>query len=70
MKAHTHRNLTFHDISILKAHQGEERLGGRAPYARIKAAPGDERDSTALLSLSHDGDYAVAICLADKASRV
>ncbi|KAG9253191.1 uncharacterized protein F5Z01DRAFT_156113 [Emericellopsis atlantica] len=68
IKAHSHRKLTFHDISILKAQEGEERLGGRAPYARIKAASGDEKDSTALISISHDGDYAVAVCVAEKAA--
>ncbi|KAH8911309.1 hypothetical protein BR93DRAFT_923995 [Coniochaeta sp. PMI_546] len=48
--------LTFHDILILKRQSGE-------PFAIIKAGYGRSQDREALLSISHDGDYATAVCI-------
>ncbi|KAG6039461.1 hypothetical protein E4U41_002503 [Claviceps citrina] len=84
IKAHPHRRLTFHDVVIEHA-GGLQRLGSGPPVARIKAAAaagvndagdgagagagaGDE-DVTALVSISHDGDYATAVCVAHDDAR-
>ncbi|KAG5983186.1 hypothetical protein E4U55_000580 [Claviceps digitariae] len=72
IKAHSHRRLTFHDVVVeRRASGGEDRLGSGPPVARIKgkAGPGhddaeDEGDVSALISISHDGDYATAVCVA------
>lgn len=73
IKAHGgHRRLTFHDISIerreLSGGEGahESLLGSGPPVARIKAEGngGDEGDTSAMISISHDGEYATAVCLA------
>jgi holo-[acyl-carrier protein] synthase len=48
--------LTFHDILILKKKSG-------APFAIIKAGNGRSQDREALLSISHDGEYATAVCI-------
>ena len=49
--------LTFHDIVIRKKASGQ-------PYAIIKAGDGRRQDREALLSISHESDYATAVCLA------
>lgn len=67
IKAHSHRRLTFHDVVIEKRAQaaGTSFLGSGPPVARIKAATGEEEeDVSAMVSISHDGDYATAVCLA------
>ncbi|XWW99391.1 hypothetical protein V2A60_007401 [Cordyceps javanica] len=70
IKAHTHRQLTFHDIIIERraAAARTETLGSGPPVARIRAAAaGGEvvgEDESAMISISHDGDYATAVCLA------
>ncbi|PHH82497.1 hypothetical protein CDD83_3247 [Cordyceps sp. RAO-2017] len=61
IKAHwPHRRLSWHDIVI------ERRGGGGAPVARIRAAAGAGLggDASALVSISHDGEYATAVCVA------
>ncbi|CAH0048919.1 unnamed protein product [Clonostachys solani] len=63
IKAHSHRRLTFHDIIIERRGRNEERLGSGPPVARIKGEPGDDCDSSAMISISHDGDYATAVCI-------
>lgn len=41
-----------------------DRLGSGPPLARIKSALRDaEMDDSAVVSISHDGDYATAVCL-------
>ena len=40
-----------------------ERLGSGPPIARIKSVEGEEADSSAMVSISHDGNYATAVCL-------
>lgn len=42
----------------------EERLGSGPPVARIKAVSEGEEDESAMVSISHDGDYATAVVLA------
>lgn len=42
----------------------EDRLGSGPPVARIRAALEGEEDVSAMVSISHDGDYATAVCLA------
>jgi holo-[acyl-carrier protein] synthase len=66
IKAHSHRRLTFHDIIIERRGRDEERLGSGPPVARIKAQrdeDDDGHDMSAMISISHDGDYATAVCL-------
>lgn len=68
IKAHSHRRLTFHDIIIERRGRDEERLGSGPPVARIRAQKddkddGDGQDMSAMISISHDGDYATAVCL-------
>lgn len=77
IKAHGgHRRLTFHDITIerreLSGGEGahESLLGSGPPVARIRAegSGGDDADTSAMISISHDGEYATAVCLAYDAS--
>ncbi|CAI6089799.1 unnamed protein product [Clonostachys chloroleuca] len=63
IKAHSHRRLTFHDITIERRGRDEERLGSGPPVARIRGELGDDCDSSAMISISHDGDYATAVCI-------
>jgi holo-[acyl-carrier protein] synthase len=59
IKAHPQKNLTWHGITI--SHQASthaDRTG--APAAIIR---GTNEDYEALISISHDGDYATAVCL-------
>lgn len=63
IKAHPHRHLTFHDVAIERRAVEGERLGSGPPVARIKGEDGDGVDVSAQVSISHDGDYATAVCL-------
>ncbi|KAK2072441.1 hypothetical protein P8C59_006797 [Phyllachora maydis] len=66
IKAHPHRRLTFHDVVIENRAGGADAEGARSgvPSARIKGGPGaQEEDQVAMLSISHDGDYATAVCM-------
>lgn len=59
IKAHPHQALTWHDITITtqaSAHPGRK----GAPVAVVR---GEEEDREALISISHDGEYATAVCL-------
>lgn len=59
IKAHPLRALTWHDITITtQASAHPDRKG--APVAIIS---GEDDDHEALISISHDGDYATAVCL-------
>lgn len=59
IKAHPQRNLTWHEITI--SHQASTHADRKgAPAAIIK---GTNEDHEALISISHDGDYATAVCL-------
>ncbi|KAG8425517.1 hypothetical protein J3458_002209 [Metarhizium acridum] len=65
IKAHWRRRLTFHDVIIERRAGGRgDTLGSGPPVARIRAGAGDAEDACALVSISHDGDYATAVCVA------
>lgn len=64
IKAHSHRRLTFHDVVIERRGRKEERLGSGPPVARIKGEHEEDKDVSAMVSISHDGDYATAVCMA------
>lgn len=72
IKAHSHRRLTFHDVVIERRGRNEERLGSGPPVARIKGRGGEDggEDASAMISISHDGDYATAVCMAHDPSVV
>lgn len=59
IKAHPQRNLTWHGITISQQTSTHTDRKG-APAAIIK---GTNEDYEALISISHDGDYATAVCL-------
>ena len=64
MKAHSHRRLTFHDIIIERRGRDEKRLGSGPPVARIRGEEAEHgEDTSAMVSISHDGDYATAVCM-------
>jgi holo-[acyl-carrier protein] synthase len=41
----------------------KKRLGSGPPVVRIVAEEGEEEDGSAMVSISHDGDYATAVCI-------
>jgi hypothetical protein len=61
IKAHTLRRISMHDITIYGGEQEDGRP--RAPTMTIKAKGGGE-EQVAKISISHDGEYATAVCLA------
>jgi holo-[acyl-carrier protein] synthase len=72
IKAHMPRRLTFHDITIITHTAGSPQEGGapspdarsQAPFAVIRGEEGSGvGDQRALVSISHDGHYATAVCL-------
>ncbi|KAF4126860.1 holo-[acyl-carrier protein] synthase [Geosmithia morbida] len=64
IKAHSHRRLTFQDIIIERRRDDQgQRLGSGPPIARIRGEEGAEEDTSAAVSISHDGDYATAVCI-------
>ncbi|KAL2196860.1 hypothetical protein P885DRAFT_77982 [Corynascus similis CBS 632.67] len=71
-KAHPHLRLGFHDIVILSSADAEELTGEKAPAGPGASAPvaliragngGASRDQMARVSISHDGEYATAMCI-------
>ncbi|GKT47268.1 4'-phosphopantetheinyl transferase B, mitochondrial [Colletotrichum spaethianum] len=65
-KAHPVRKLSFHDITIVRRalEEGKENPNGSGPpVAVIRAEREGEPGQTAMVSISHDGDYATAVCL-------
>lgn len=56
-KAHPFRRLTWHEIAIRPANEAEE----SGPI--IAVIRGERADQAAMVSISHDGDYATAVCL-------
>jgi hypothetical protein len=60
IKAHTLRRITMHDITIYRGEQKEGR--SKAPTMTIKSKAGGE-EQVAKISISHDGEYATAVCL-------
>jgi hypothetical protein len=70
IKAHHNRRLTYHSIAI---HQPLSKplnpldsvQGSKAPYAVVISESGSWEDGQEVkLSISHDGDYATAVCMA------
>ncbi|ESZ97727.1 hypothetical protein SBOR_1914 [Sclerotinia borealis F-4128] len=59
-KAFSIRELGFHDITI--DNPSLDKLRSRAPITLIKSATGGD-DQIVPMSISHDGDYATAVCL-------
>lgn len=59
MKAHPDRNLTWHQI-VIKSQVNSPMDKSGPPKAIIK---GETEDVEALISISHDGAYATAVCL-------
>lgn len=68
IKAHPHRHLTFHDIMVERRLVKGEVLGSGPPIARIRGGEGEAEDTSAMVSISHDGDYATAVCLGSEPS--
>ncbi|KAH9206012.1 hypothetical protein DL95DRAFT_316407 [Leptodontidium sp. 2 PMI_412] len=67
MKAHHSRRLTYHSILILKPEPQPGVEGSVAPVAIVmdEGIDGEEvRGKEVRISISHDGDYATAVCLA------
>ncbi|KAL0944432.1 holo-acyl-carrier-protein synthase [Colletotrichum truncatum] len=65
-KAHPFRRLSFHDITIVRKAlvEGKENPNGSGPpVAVLRSEREGEPDQTAMVSISHDGDYATAVCL-------
>ncbi|KAJ0166216.1 hypothetical protein CTA2_8221 [Colletotrichum tanaceti] len=66
-KAHPFRKLSFHDITIvrraLEAGREKNANGSGPPVAVIRGEREGEPEQTAAISISHDGDYATAVCL-------
>ncbi|AEO70770.1 uncharacterized protein THITE_163683 [Thermothielavioides terrestris NRRL 8126] len=69
-KAHAHLRLGFHDVLILTPSETEaeivkpEAAWPRAPAPVAVIKPGDgRRDQMAMVSISHDGQYATAVCI-------
>ncbi|KAF4631182.1 hypothetical protein G7Y89_g6950 [Cudoniella acicularis] len=65
IKAHHSRRLTYQDINIYKQTKSENGMS-RAPLAliRIEGSSGWEDAQCVPISISHDGDYATATCIA------
>ncbi|THV52586.1 hypothetical protein BGAL_0075g00320 [Botrytis galanthina] len=59
-KAFSKRKLNFHDITIDSP--SLDNLRSRAPVTLIKSAAGQD-DQIVPMSISHDGDYATAVCM-------
>lgn len=66
LRTEPRRQLGFQDIVIEIPDGGYSRRSGSGPpVARIKAAEGEgSEDRCALVSISHDGEYATAVCIA------
>lgn len=65
IKAYHSRRLTFHDIAILPSKPVFSNTGSRPPVAVIISESGTWEDGQIVpLSISHDGDYAIATCMA------
>ena len=67
VKAHPWRNLTFHSILIERStsEPTSDRIpkGTGPPVAIIRGNDQKTPDQKALISISHDGEYATAVCL-------
>ncbi|KAK2626183.1 hypothetical protein QTJ16_004445 [Diplocarpon rosae] len=69
MKAHHSRRLTYHSVCILKSPAKESETGSTPPLAVVLSEQGARYDDLedakeVKISISHDGGFAVANCLA------
>ncbi|PMD16473.1 hypothetical protein NA56DRAFT_310841 [Hyaloscypha hepaticicola] len=65
IKAHHNRKLTYHSIAIHRPPGTDSSEGSQPPVAIILPESGKwEEGQEARISISHDGDYATAVCLA------
>lgn len=67
IKAHSSRRLTYHEILILKPDRKDGETGSLAPVGIVvdEESEGSEvRGKEVKISISHDGEYATAVCLA------
>ncbi|KAH7417848.1 hypothetical protein BKA64DRAFT_180747 [Cadophora sp. MPI-SDFR-AT-0126] len=71
MKAHLSRRLTYHSILILKPERKPGETGSLAPVAIVlpesdggNGELGKGKGKEVRISISHDGDFATAVCLA------
>ncbi|KAK1988668.1 hypothetical protein LZ30DRAFT_469552 [Colletotrichum cereale] len=65
-KAHPFRRLSFHDITIARRALVEGKAnpnGSGPPVAVIRGEREGDPGQTAMVSISHDGDYATAVCV-------
>lgn len=63
MKAYQSRRLTYQDIEIVSPPQKDGR--SQAPIAMVKPENGDWEDAQIIpMSISHDGGFATAVCMA------
>lgn len=68
IKAHKHRRLTFHDVCIISS---VSKTGDTLPpVTTISALRPQEQNQIIPLSISHDGDYATAVCMAFEPQRL
>jgi hypothetical protein len=68
IKAHHNRKLTYHSIAIHRPPGTDPLEGSQPPVAVILPDSGDwEQGQEARISISHDGEYATATCLAFEA---
>ncbi|KAK5660543.1 hypothetical protein OQA88_13092 [Cercophora sp. LCS_1] len=63
IKAHPWRKLTFHDVVV--SNRKGDHAGSGPPLVIVKGEEGGS-DQEARVSISHDGDYATAVCLGFK----
>ncbi|PVH83479.1 hypothetical protein DL98DRAFT_529193 [Cadophora sp. DSE1049] len=64
MKAHLSRRLTYHSILILKPERKPGETGSLAPVAVVLPEGETGQGKEVRISISHDGDFASAVCLA------
>lgn len=65
MKAHHNQRLTYHRISILPAAAPLPGSGSRPPVCVVIPEGGELDDGQEVkISISHDGRYATAVCMA------
>jgi hypothetical protein len=65
IKAHHNRKLTYHSIAIHRPPSSDPLEGSQPPLAVILPESGNwEEGKEAKISISHDGEYAIATCLA------
>ena len=65
IKAHHNRKLTYHSIAIHRPPNTDPEKGSQPPIAVILPETGEwEEGQEVKISISHDADYATAVCMA------